>query len=101
RAAAAGRAALHAEERAERRLAERTDRVLSDPVEAKRESDGIDGLSLAQRRGGHRGDDDDARARGGQRVERLQADLRLPTAVELDDAVRGPEPAGDLKNWLH
>ena len=39
----------------------RRDRGLPDPVEAEREADRVDRLALAERRGGHRGDEKTAR----------------------------------------
>ncbi len=56
--AAAGRAALHAEGRAERRLAQAEHRLLADVIERVGQSDGRGGLALARRRRRDRGDQD-------------------------------------------
>ena len=58
RVAAAGRAALHAEGRAERRLAQAEHRLLADVVERVGEADRGGGLALAGRRRRDRGDQD-------------------------------------------
>jgi hypothetical protein len=58
RVAAAGGAALDAENRTERRLTDRDSCPMTDPTQALGQPDRGRGLSFAQRRGRDRGDDD-------------------------------------------
>jgi hypothetical protein len=60
RVAAAGRAALHAEHRAERWFAQAHDRLLADVIERVAQADGGRGLAFARGRGADRGDEDQA-----------------------------------------
>ena len=84
--AAAGGAALDAEDRPERRLADVDRRLAADPVEALGEPDGRRRLALAERRRRDRRDDDVLAARplGLEARDRLERDLGLGRAVELE-----------------
>ena len=74
--AAAGRAALDAEGRAHRRLAQADGRLLADVLHRHAEPDRGRRLALAERRRGDRGDDDVLGLRSvGELVDRLQPDL--------------------------
>ena len=85
RVAAAGRAALDAEDRPERRLAQAEDRPLADLAEPLRERDGRRRLALARRRGRDRRDVDDLRVGPvAEALEGRQLDLGLVAAVQLD-----------------
>ena len=84
--AAAGGAALDAEERAHGGLAQAGEDLLAEPREAERRADRVDRLALAERRR-RDGRDDDVAARGAgpcTRVERREGDLRLVVPVRLD-----------------
>jgi hypothetical protein len=101
RAPAARGAALHAEDRAQGRLPGGRDRALTQAVQAEGEADGVHGLPLAERRGGHGGHDHELRARRAERLDGLEADLRLVGAVELDAVRRDAEVARDLDDVPH
>ncbi len=92
RVAAAGRAALHAEHRAERGLAQADHRLLADVVERVAEADRGGRLALARRRGADGRDQDQLAVRAVlERVEVLEGDLRLVVAVGLEVLVRDAE----------
>ena len=80
RVAAAGRAALHAEHRAEARLAHAEDRVDAEPPQRLRQADRDRALAFAGRRRIDRGDEHEAAARRPRRD--LERQLRLVLAVE-------------------
>ena len=85
RVAAAGRAALDPEHRAERGLAQAEHRPLADLAQALRQRYRRRGLALARLRGRDRRDADELRVGlRGQPVEHGQSDLRLVVAIELD-----------------
>ncbi len=100
--AAAGGAALHAEHRAERRLAEADHGVLADTAETVAEADSRRGLALAGRRGADGRHQDEVRplARG-LGVEPVQADLGLVVAIGVDRVVGDVELRGDGADPLH
>ena len=90
--AATGRAALHAEHRAHRRLAEARDRAMPEPVQRVGEADGRRGLALARRGGGERGDQHQPAQRPvRERGEIGQVDLRLVVPVGHQVLLRDPE----------
>ena len=84
--AAAGRAALDPEDRAERRLADVDRGLLADVVEALGEPDRGRRLALAERRRGDRGDDHVLAARplGLEPADRLERHLGLGRPVQLE-----------------
>ncbi len=85
RVAAAGRAALHPEDRAERRLADAEHRAPSKHAEAFGEGHRRRRLPLARRCRGDRGDVDELRVRTvGEPLDDGQVDLRLVPAVLLE-----------------
>ena len=93
--AAAGRAALHAEDRAHRRLAQAGDGAASQPVQRVGEADRGGGLALAGRRRGQRGHQDQPAERPvGERGEVGQVDLRLVVAVRHQVLLLDPERLG-------
>ena len=95
--AAAGRAALHPEHRAERRLAQAEHRAAADVAEALGERDRGRRLALARLRRGHPGDADQLAVRPvGQPVDRRQRDLALVAAVGLDLLGLEADPLADL-----
>ena len=96
--AAAGRATLDSEDRAERRLADADRGFAADRVETLGEADGRGGLALAERRRGDRGDDDVFAARpfGFQPRDRFEGHLRLGRAVELELVIGDAEVVRDL-----
>ena len=83
--AAAGGAALDAEDGAERRLAQRQDRATADLPEALRQRHGRRGLALTGGRRRDRRDVDQLRVGlVGEAVEDGEVDLRLEAAVQLE-----------------
>ena len=90
--AAAGRAALDPEDRAERRLADAHRGLAPDRVEALAEADGRRRLALAERRRRDRRHDDvlAARVLRLEPADRLERDLRLRRPVQLDLVVAEP-----------
>ena len=83
--AAAGGAALHAERRAERRLAQAQHRLLADVVERVGQADRRRGLALAGRRRRDRGDQDQLAVRLIlQRLDVVHRHLGLVVAVGLE-----------------
>ena len=97
RVAAAGRAALHAEDRAERRLAEAQDRAAAELAEALRERDRRRRLPLAGGRRRDRRDVDELRVGPvGEPIDDREVDLRLVAPVRLDLLVEEPELVGDV-----
>ena len=103
RVAAAGRAALDAEDRAEGGLAEGEHRVDADGVHALGEADGGDRLALAERRRGDGGDVDDlAVGLVLQAIEeRHVVDLGLVATVELQLILEDAGLLGDRLDGLH
>ena len=93
--AAAGRSALDAEDRSERRLADVDRRPLADEVEALGQPDRGRRLALAQRRRRDRGDDHvlASRALGLEPPDRLERDLGLGRPVQLELVIGDPEVA--------
>ena len=80
--AASGRAALHAEDRAHRRLAEARDGAATQPVQRVGETDGRGGLALPGRGGRQRGHQDEPAQRPvRERRQVAQVDLGLVVAV--------------------
>ncbi len=99
--AAAGRAALDAERRAHRRLAQRDHRVLADVLHGLTEPDRGGGLALAERRRRDRGDDDVLGLRSiAQLVDRIEPDLGEIAAVRLEQVLADPHLGGDLGHRL-
>ena len=99
RVAAARRAALDPEHRAERRLAEAEHRPLADLAQALRQRDRRRRLALARLRGRDRRDADELRVGlRGQPVEHGQADLCLVVPVELDLSRLEADLGGDLRD---
>ena len=97
RVAAAGRAALDPEHRAERRLAQAEHRALADLAEPLRQADRGRRLALARLRRRDRGDADELAVRAaGEALEDGEVDLRLVAAVELDLVVVEAHVLGDL-----
>ena len=85
RVAAAGAAALDAEDRAERALAQGDRGVLADPAERHAQADRRRGLALAEGRGRDRGDEDVLAERSvAQGDEGAQVDLGPVAPVRLD-----------------
>ena len=102
RVAAAGRAALHAEHRAQRGLAQADQRLLADAVERIAQAHGGGGLALAGRCGAD-GRDEDELAVGPllQRVQVGQRDLGLVVAIRHQVLVGNAQPvAGDVAHAL-
>ena len=103
RVAAAGRAALDPEDRAERGLAERQHRVHAERVHRLGEADGGDRLALAERRRGDGGDVDDLAV--GLVLEAVEqghvVDLGLVATVELQLVLEDAGLLGDRLDGLH
>ena len=94
--AAAGGAALDAEDRAERRLAQAQERVLADVAEPLRQADGRGRLALARLRRRDTGDADDLPVRHVLHpVEHAERDLGLEAAVGLELVGRQARALGD------
>ena len=93
--AAAGSAALHAEDRAHRRLAQAGHRALAQPVQRVGETHGGRGLALTGRRRRQRGHQDQA-SEGPvlQRSQVADVDLRLVVAVRDEVLLVDPEGLG-------
>ena len=92
RVAAAGGAALHAEARAERRLAQAQHRLLADVIERVGEPDGGGGLALARRRRRDRGDQDQLAVRLVlERLDVVHRHLGLVVAVGIEVLRRDAE----------
>ncbi len=100
RRTAAGGAALHAEGRTERRLAQRQADRLADLGQPLREADRGRGLALA---GVGRGDRRDQHQPAGRRLvgPRLERDLGLVVAVELEVVAADSEPSRNLGDRLN
>ena len=98
---AAGRAALDAEHRPQRRLAQRGERVFSAAAERIGKANGGRSLSLARgcRRDG-RDENELSVRRGGLFAQQVKGDLRLVFAVRLDAGLVNPCGGGDLENIL-
>ena len=102
RVAAAGRAALHAEHRPERRLAQADDRLLADAVERVAQADRGGRLAFARGRRADRRDQDQLAVRPvGQRVDVVERDLGLVVAVGLECSSGMPSFGGDLRDAEH
>ena len=98
---AAGRAALDAEHRSERRLAQRGHGVFSAAPQRVRETDGCRGLALARgRRRDGRNENELSVRRGGLFAQQVKGDLRLVFAVRLDAGFVNARGGGDLENIL-
>ena len=92
RIAAAGRAALHAERRPERRFAQAHHRLLADVIERVGEADRGGGLALARRRRRDRGDQDQLAVRLRlQRLDVVHRHLGLVVAVGVEVLRRDAE----------
>ncbi len=92
RIAAAGGAALHAEARAERRLAQAQHRLLADVIERVGQADGGRGLALARRRRRDRGDQDQLAVRLVlERLDVVHRHLGLVVAVGIEILRRDAE----------
>ena len=93
RETAAGRAALHAEHRAERRLAQRDHRALADAAQCIAQADRGRRLAFAGRRGADRGDQDQLAVRSPvERSKIVERDLGLVAPVGLDRLFRDLQP---------
>ena len=98
---AAGRAALDAKHRPERRLAQRGHGVFPAAPQRVRETDGGRGLALARgRRRDGRNENELSVRRGGLFAQQVKGDLRLVFAVRLDAGLVNPCGGGDLENIL-
>src|SRR5205807_6420426 len=101
RVPAARRAALDAEDRAERRLAQAEHRPLADPAEPLRERDGRGRLPLARRRRRDRGDANELSLRRAlEALQHRQVDLRLVATVQLDLVALEPASQRELVDRL-
>ena len=99
--ATAGGAALDAERRAHRGLAQADHRLAADAGHRLAETDGGGRLALAERRRRDRRDDDVLGQRAvGELVDRLQPDLRQARPVRLQQVLTDAELGGDLGQWL-
>ena len=93
RIAAARRAALHAEHRAERRLAQADDRLLADAVQRVAEADRHRRLAFARRGGGDGGDQDQLAVLLALEVRAVvERDLGLVVAERREMLLRDAEP---------
>ena len=93
RVAAAGRAALHAEDRAERGLAQADDRFLADAVQRIAEPDRHRRLAFARRSGGDGGDEDQLAVLLALELRAVvERDLGLVMAEGLEMLLRDAEP---------
>lgn len=102
RIAAAGRAALHAETGAERRLAQRRHGLLADAVEAVGQAHGGRGLAFAGRRRVDRGDEDQLAVLVAlNAVDEVPAQLGLVGAVVQQRVLRDADFRADLRDILH
>ena len=100
--AAAGRAALDAEARPERGLAQAHHRLLADAVEAVAETDGRRRLAFAGRRRADGGDENELAVLGVlQAVDVLEGDLGLRRAVGNERVGRNADLGGDFGDRLH
>ena len=95
--AASGGAALHAEARAERRLAQADHRFLADAIQRIAEADGGGRLAFARRRGADRGDEDQFSV-GPIREPREKRRLELGdmAAVRIKRILGDPDPRRDF-----
>ena len=100
--AAARRAALDAEDRAQGWLADAGDHLLADVAQGLGQADGGDRLALAQRRRGD-GGDVDVLAVGPvlEPLQDVQVDLGLVLAVELELVLEQADALGNLLDGLH
>ena len=100
--AAAGRAALHAEARPERRLAQADDRLAADAVERVAEADRRRRLAFAGRRRVDRGHEDELAilARRRRLAKELRLDLGDPPAVRFERVLGDADPARDFRDGL-
>ncbi len=102
RVAAARRAALHAEHRPQRRLAQADHRFLADVIERVAEAHGRRRLAFARgRRTDRRHEDQLAVLAVAQAVHVIERDLRLVVAVRLQRVFRYAQPAGKFGRALH
>ena len=100
--ATAGCAALHAEDRPERGLAQADHRVLADATQAIAQPHGRRGLALARGRWADRRDEDELGLGSlWQRIEVGVGDLGLVVAVWLKRIVGDTERRGDVANPIH
>ena len=100
RIAAPRRAALDAEDRPERRLADGRDGPRSHAVERHREPDGRRRLALAERRRGDGRHVDVLAVRAAREpLHERQHDLGLVLAVQLELVLLDAEAGGDLARW--
>ena len=101
RLATTGRAALHAEHRAERRLAQRGDGVVSELHQSLRDADGVDGLALTAGRGRDGGDEDQFSPPLRKALEHLEPNLGDGAAVRFEQVVGQAKAGGDLGDGQH
>ena len=101
RVAAAGRAALHAEHRAEARLAQREDRVLADAAHAVGQAHARGGLALARRGRGDGGDQHQLAVGRVVLIQKIVIHLRLVVAVKLQVLFGNARSLRDLADVLH
>ncbi len=100
--AAASRATLHAEARAERRLAQCNDGLLADLVQAVAQADRRGGLAFARWCRVDGGDEDQLAVRlGFQRVDIRQCHLGLGVAVGNQIRLRNAQLLADLHDRFH
>ncbi len=97
---AAGRAALHPERRAERRLAQREADALADPSEPLREPDRRRRLPFARVRRRDRRDQDEPALRPGV-AEHGRVDLGLVLSVQRERLAGDSEVPGDVGDGAH
>ena len=97
--AAAGRAALDAKHRPQRRLAQRGERVFSAAAERIGKADGGRSLSLARRcRRDGRDENELSVRRGGLFAQQVERNFRLVSAVRLNVCFADARSRGDLGN---
>src|SRR5262249_31853030 len=103
RVAAAGRPALHAKHRSERRLAEAYDCLLADDVERIPQTYGRRRLALTGRRRRNRGDEHQAAVRAAvELADVIERHLRLEASIRLEEFFRDPQSlARDTNDGLH
>ena len=100
RVAAARRAALDAEHRAEGRLAQGDDAVFTDAPQSIGEADGRSGLALARRSGGDGGDEHKPAVRF-RCIQEGKVDLGLVIAVLFEILFRHARAFGDFADVQH
>ena len=101
RLAAAGGAALHAEHRTERRLAQRRDGVVSELHQALSEANRVDGLSFTARGRRDGRDENELAAPPWKSLERFEANLRDRVSVGFKKIGSQSEAGSNVGNRQH